>query len=67
MSVKCIVCMDSKYLAVSIHDSSIAVPMLSLTGSQLSEYRLEACSCMGDSKLKRHEDKEICVQEKLVV
>lgn len=67
MSVKCIVCMDSKYLAVSTQDSNIVVPMLTLTGSELSEYRLESCTCIDTSKSKRHEEKESCVQEKIVV
>lgn len=69
MSIKCIVCMDSQYLAISKEDANIVVPMFTLTGSELSDYRLEECTCQKVNKAAewKKEVKEQYKQEKLVV
>jgi hypothetical protein len=56
--------MDSKYLAVHIRDNSIIVPMFSLTGSELSDYRLENCTCQQAKKAVEWKKE---VQEQLAI
>ena len=42
---RCIVCLDSGYLAVHKDDESKVVPMCDLSGSQLTDYRLVKSEC----------------------
>jgi hypothetical protein len=49
MAVKCIICMDSGYLAIHKDKPFKIVPMLDLLGSDLSDYNLKRCSCMEKS------------------
>lgn len=68
MSVNCLVCLDSGYLAISNKDPNIIVPMFEVSGSDLTDYRLQPCCCKNNKvKQWREEIKQQNQEEQLKI
>ena len=52
---KCLICLDSGYLASLYEDPSIVVPMLSVGGG-LEDYGLSLCSCQIKTEAEKLEE-----------